>query len=72
MAKKLKRSFVSTNLIINSFIDIEPYFDNLKNRPLTNEKKIWQWLTDRSELESVLSEDLAWRYIKMNCNTNDK
>lgn len=72
MAKKLKRKFVNQNLVINSYNDIKPYFDDLKIRQLTTQKTIWQWLLDRSELESILSEELAWRYIKMNCNTADK
>ena len=25
-----------------------------------------QWMLDRSELEAVLEEEQAWRYIKMN------
>ena len=25
-----------------------------------------------SELEAFVSEDLAWRYVKMTCNTEDK
>ena len=29
-------------------------------------------MSDWSELESMLSEDLGWRYIKTNCNTQDK
>ncbi len=72
MANKLKRNFVNQSIVINSFNDIKPYFNDLKNRPLTTKKAVWQWLLDRSELESILSEDLAWRYIKMNCNTADK
>ncbi len=71
MAKKLERNFVTPNLVIESFKDVKPYFDDLKERPLTYQKEIWQWLLDRSELESILGEDLAWRYIKMNCNTAD-
>ncbi|MBI9069529.1 MAG: M3 family oligoendopeptidase [Salinivirgaceae bacterium] len=72
MAKKLIREFVSTNLTINSFNDIKPYFDDLKNRELTTQGKVWKWLEDRSELEAILGEELAWRYIKMNCNTADE
>lgn len=72
MAKKLERKFISPNLTINSFNDIKPYFEDLKDRALSLRKDVWQWLLDRSELESILSEDLAWRYIKMNCNTADK
>ena len=29
-------------------------------------------MKDRSELNSVMNEDLAWRYIKMNINTKDE
>ena len=72
MAKKLVRKFVNPNLEIKSFKDVKPYFDDLKNRELTSAGKIWKWLQDKSELEAILSENLAWRYIKMNCNTNDK
>ncbi len=72
MTKKLERNFIDKNLKINSFEDIKPYYDNLKNRDFKTPSEVWQWLLDRSELESVLSEDLAWRYIKMNCNTADK
>lgn len=69
---KIARNFVSEDLQINSFDDLSSYFDNLKNRDLSNASKVWKWLVDKSELEAILSEDLAWRYIKMNCDTGDK
>lgn len=72
MAKKLERIFVKNELKINTFEDVQPYFDDLKTRNLGSRQDIWQWLLNRSELESILSEDLAWRYIKMNCNTADE
>ncbi len=72
MNKKLTRNFVSKELNINSFNNLKPYFDSLKKRELRTGKQIWQWLLDKSELESILSEDLAWRYIKMNCDTSNK
>ncbi len=31
-----------------------------------------EWFSDRSELESALSEDFAWRYIRMTCDTADQ
>src|SRR5690606_9004429 len=31
-----------------------------------------RWFEDRSELESVVSEDLAWRYIRMTCYTENQ
>ncbi|MFM8949316.1 MAG: M3 family oligoendopeptidase, partial [Bacteroidota bacterium] len=49
--------------------DIEPYFTELNNRPLQSAAELRQWLLDRSELESFLQEDVAWRYIRMSCDT---
>ncbi|MGE0561705.1 MAG: M3 family oligoendopeptidase [Flavobacteriales bacterium] len=68
---KNKRSFLSDDLIIDSWDKIKSYFEDLKNRNLTNVADLEKWLKDRSELEAVLEEDMAWRYIKMNIDTTD-
>jgi len=31
-----------------------------------------KWLRNRSELESVISENAGWRYIHMTCDTANK
>jgi len=66
------REFVPKNLIIDSWGKIQPLFDNLLERKINNVNELEKWMSDRSELAAVLEEDLAWRYIKMNINTNDK
>jgi len=63
------RSFTSTELKINTWGDIKPYFENLLERTLNSPEQYHQWLRDRSELESVISEDMAWRYVRMSCDT---
>jgi oligoendopeptidase F len=63
------RKFLPQDLIIDSWTKIEPYFVDLKNRTISSVNGLEKWLFDRSELEAVLSEDLAWRYIKMTCDT---
>ncbi len=63
------RQFLSQDLEIDSWIKVEPYFIDLKARSINSVKELEQWLFDRSELESALSEDFAWRYIKMTCDT---
>ncbi|MCB0381579.1 MAG: M3 family oligoendopeptidase, partial [Flavobacteriales bacterium] len=68
---KNKRIFLSDDLIIDSWNKIKLYFEDLKNRNLTNVADLEKWLKDRSELEAVLEEDMAWRYIKMNIDTTD-
>ena len=67
-----KRTFVPEDLIIDSWSKIKSLFDNLLDREVTNPDELERWMLDRSELEAVLEEDMAWRYIKMNIDTTDK
>jgi len=66
---KPARHFLPENLLIDQWSKIEPYFVDLKERRITSAAALEQWLKDRSELDAVISEDLAWRYIKMTCDT---
>ncbi len=70
--KRPERKFVSKNLVIDSWRKIEHLFDNLVERDISNVAELEKWMLDRSELEAVLEEDMAWRYIKMNIDTTDK
>ena len=67
-----KRKFVSENLLIDSWEKIKSLFNNLLEREISSVNDLEKWMLDRSELEAVLEEDLAWRYIKMNIDTTDK
>ena len=67
-----KRKFLPANLKVESFASVEKYFVDLEQREIESVADLKKWLNDRSELESVLSEELGWRYIKANCNTQDK
>lgn len=69
---KSKRTFVSVNLEIESWESVQAYFEDLHSRKIQAIEELEKWLRDRSELFSVLEEDLAWRYIRMNCDTSDK
>ena len=66
------RSFVPEELKIENWEGLKPYFEDLLNREIKSVSDLKEWFSDRSELESVLSEDLAWRYIKMTCDTADQ
>lgn len=65
-------SFISKDYKITDWQSLEPYFTQLLERPVNSKDDLAQWMKDRSDLESVVSEDLAWRYIKMTCDTTDK
>lgn len=66
------RSFLPNDFVIENWKQIEVFFDNLKDRAIGSSDDLKQWMRDRSELEAVLSEDMAWRYIKMNIDTTSK
>lgn len=70
--KRPARTFLKESFQVTNWTDLKPYFDSLLERPLNSVDDLKAWLRDRSELESAISEDLGWRYIKMTCYTEDK
>jgi len=70
--KKTIRHFLDQDLIIDSWKKVEPFFIDLKEREIASAKQLEKWLLDRSEVEAALSEDFAWRYIKMTCDTTNQ
>ena len=69
---KNKRTFVAEDLKIDSWEVIRPYFEDLLARTITEKEAFIAWLQDKSELEAVLEEDAAWRYIRMTIDTRDE
>lgn len=67
-----ERHFVGTDLKINQWEDIKPYFDQLLEANIDSVASFKNWLKQKSELDAILEEDLAWRYIKMTIDTNDE
>jgi oligoendopeptidase F len=66
-----RRIFVDDNLLIDSFESVAKYLDNLVERKLESPSDLKKWLKDKSELEAVLEEDMAWRYIRMSIDTTN-
>lgn len=71
LIKKKERSYLKSVFEI-TWENLSPIFDELLERPIESAKALEQWLRDRSELEALLEEDFAWRYIRMTCNTADE
>lgn len=66
------RKFVADDFVVSNWDHLLPYFEQLLNASLDNQDELESWLKKRSELEAVLDEDRAWRFIKMTCNTADE
>ncbi len=67
-----RRTFISETFKVNIWEDLKPYFDELLGRSLPSLPALKDWFHDRSELESAISEDMGWRYIRMTCYTENK
>src|ERR1700755_1096774 len=67
-----ERKFLHENFALPDWDGLKPYFDNLLSRGIRSVNDMRNWLKDRSELESIISEDMAWRYINMTRYTENK
>ncbi len=67
---RLERHFLPADMKITYWEDVQSFFDNLEKREIGDLSALERWLADRSELAFVLEEELAWRYIRMNCHTD--
>ena len=64
-----RRNYLPTEAKLDSWQDVAPYFEELKSRTLNSREEVEQFLKDQSELESFVSENLGWRYIRMTTDT---
>lgn len=64
-----KRHFLGEDFTVSQWEQIKPYYQQLLNREINSADDLRNWFKDRSELESVISEDKAWRYIQMTRDT---
>ena len=70
--KRPIRKFLGEDFKVTSWDGLKPFFDNLLERKIDSVADLRNWFHDRSELESVIGEDLAWRYINMTCYTENE
>ena len=69
LPQRRERSFLGEDFELTSWEDLKPFYEKLLSRALTNASELRQLFLDRSELESYLSENFAWRYIRQTCDT---
>jgi oligoendopeptidase F len=69
---KPHRKFLGENFVLSNWESVSTFYENLVKREINNTDDLHDFFVDRSELESYLSENFAWRYIKMTCDTANK
>lgn len=67
-----KRRYLAEDFNIENWDSLEHLFDELLNRKISSSTELEEWIRDLSEVEAVLSEETAWRYIRMNIDTTNE
>lgn len=70
-SQEFTRKFITGSLDAGNWSQIEPFYEQLAARALATAADIEAWLLDWSELQSVIAEESARRYITMTCATDD-
>lgn len=65
------RRFIPVDFQAESPEQVLPWYEKLLNASPDSPDTLVAWLEQWSELDAALDEDLAWRYIRMTCNTTD-
>lgn len=72
LSKEPRTGFIHHSFTFSEWADLQPYFDDLMRRPLHSVADLEQWVLDKSQLDAVLSEGFAWRYIHVTRNSTDE
>lgn len=67
-----KRTFLPVDYEVTDWEALKPYYAQLEKAGLDTTESLKAWLKDWSELVSVVREDMAWRYIRMTCDTKSE
>lgn len=66
------RRFLGEDFDLSGWKSLKGFYEDLVSRELSSGKDLKDWFKDRDELESFLSENMAWRYIEMTCDTKSE
>ncbi|MFN8436172.1 MAG: M3 family oligoendopeptidase [Cytophagales bacterium] len=67
-----KRNFLNDDFNIDSWETLEKYYKTLISYEIYSLDDLTNWLKNKSELESAISEQVGKRYIKMTCFTENE
>jgi oligoendopeptidase F len=70
--QKINRKFLDSQFTLSTWELVLPYFERLSQTEINSLDDLIAFCQNRSELESYLSENFAWRYIKMSCDNQNE
>lgn len=70
-APEFPRQFIPAALQIDTWPDVERYYQLLLEKPLRTQAEFERWLLDWSELDAAFDEEATRRRVEMTCATDD-
>lgn len=67
-----KRTFLPKEFSVTDWETLKPFYVSLEEREVGSLDDMRQWLRDLNELQSVVAEDVGWRYINMTRDTRNQ
>lgn len=67
--KPRTRSFLPVDYVIDTWESLQPYVDQLLAEDPQELTGLIEWMQKLDELNAVIGEDAAWRYIHMSCDS---
>lgn len=66
-----KKEFLPKGFKLTVWSKLKPYYQALLDQPIQSAAELEQWILDKSELDAVVAESFAWRYINLTRDNND-
>jgi oligoendopeptidase F len=70
--QKPKRHFLPQDFKIEGWESLSSFYTDLESRNIDTVSSMKKWLSDYSELSTVVGEDIRWRYVATSIDTTDE
>lgn len=64
--------FLPASFKLTNWATLKIYYDNLLERQIDSVAALEQWISDRNDLDSAISEAFSWRYIRITVDSSDQ
>ena len=65
-------TYLPTDFKVQDWAQLQPFYDELVERTIADAAALRRWLLDWNELDAVVGEDFAWRYVRMSQHSADQ
>ncbi len=67
-----KKEFLPEGFRLTVWSKLKPYYEELIKRPVGSAEALEQWIWDKTELDAVVGEAFAWRYVQVTLDSSDQ